>query len=787
MSREETRLSHLAKKNWLRDGDQNSKFFHAYLNVKKHNRVSDMCLVDGTRINSPTNIHQAAVEYFQDFLGQHSNCELPNLNHLISPVISEEENSMLCKDPSLDDIKDALFSIPIDSSPGPDGFGSGFFRKCWDFVKEDLLEATLEFFHSHQLSRFFNSSYIVLIPKARGTPLISHLMYADDIVIFANGSKRSIKGVPIVTGRLKASDFTDLLGKVKKKIAGWKMKLLSIGGRTVLLRHVLSSMATHLLAVLHVPKIVIRELNKLLSSFFWGDYEGKGKRKWVAWKKNCCPIEEGGLGIRDFEDIQRALHMKLAWRLMSGHSLWADFFKGKYVKDKHLSLLVPNKGTRVWKSIVKSIPDVIHNSKWLVREGNISFWYDNWDEDGPLQVHYPVTDYPMIKIKECCIENGWDISLLERLVGQQKANDIYQFLARRKEGQDVLVWLKEKNGNFSTKSAWDCIRIQAPPLNWASWIWHSSIPKKISIMMWKASNNCLSVDAKVQMAGIPMVSKCNCCVFGNMEDLNHVLCTGDFARQLWRMAAVQLGVHMGAFRTWNDQIDFWFRRAGKSSQVKTIFGLIPSIVSWKLWERRCKARFDGHLDTIETVWSAIKSWICRIMHLNQNYMRLHSHDIAILKSLDIPAWIPRAKKITVVKWNPPQRDRVKLNTDGSSLGNPGSAGAGGVIRDDNGKMCAGYVVSLGQGSNNFAELRSLLEGVRRCCQRGFFRVDIETDSQILVNWIKKGKCNVVADFLAKLGAEGLNMDWFEDRGTLPGKLRGLLRMDRIGLPYLRIS
>ncbi|KAF5451149.1 hypothetical protein F2P56_031438, partial [Juglans regia] len=151
MSREETRLSHLAKKNWLKDGDQNSKFFHAILNVKKHNRVSDMFLVDGTHINSPVKIHQAAVDYFNEFLGHHNSCDMPDLNHLISPVISNEENLMLCKDPSIEDIKDALFSIPIDSSPGPDGFGSGFFRTCWEFVKEDLLEATREFFHSHLL------------------------------------------------------------------------------------------------------------------------------------------------------------------------------------------------------------------------------------------------------------------------------------------------------------------------------------------------------------------------------------------------------------------------------------------------------------------------------------------------------------------------------------------------------------------------------------------------------------------------------------------------------------
>lgn len=85
---------------------------------------------------------------------------------------------------------------------------------------------------------------------------------------------------------------------------------------------------------------------------------------------------EGGLGIRDFGDIQRALHMKLAWLFISGQSWWEDFFRRKYVRSNHLSILVPNKGTRFWKSIVRSISNVLSNSKWFVHEGNILFWFD---------------------------------------------------------------------------------------------------------------------------------------------------------------------------------------------------------------------------------------------------------------------------------------------------------------------------------------------------------------------------------------------------------------------------
>ncbi|XP_042988645.1 uncharacterized protein LOC122316177 [Carya illinoinensis] len=137
LNRENTRLSHLAKKRWLKDGDNNSKFFHAYLNAKNQKWINVMNLADGTSLSTPFDIHQAAVDFFKNISGQNNTRSLPNLDDLISPVISDADNFNLCISPSLEDIKIALFSIPIDSSPGPDGFGSSFFRACWDLVHGD--------------------------------------------------------------------------------------------------------------------------------------------------------------------------------------------------------------------------------------------------------------------------------------------------------------------------------------------------------------------------------------------------------------------------------------------------------------------------------------------------------------------------------------------------------------------------------------------------------------------------------------------------------------------------
>ncbi|XP_042978955.1 uncharacterized protein LOC122309511 [Carya illinoinensis] len=124
-----------------------------------------MCLVDGTGLQSSLEIHKAAIDYFQKFLGDSRRIDLPDLSDFVSPVIDAGENSSLCQDPSMEEIKNALFSIPIDSGLGLDSFGSDFYRVCWDFIKDDLLEAVIEFFHTKSFPRFYMTSYIVLIPK----------------------------------------------------------------------------------------------------------------------------------------------------------------------------------------------------------------------------------------------------------------------------------------------------------------------------------------------------------------------------------------------------------------------------------------------------------------------------------------------------------------------------------------------------------------------------------------------------------------------------------------------
>lgn len=56
-------------------------------------------------------------------------------------------------------------------------------------------------------------------------------------------------------------------------------------------------------------------------------------------------------------------------------------------------------------------------------------------------------------------------------------------------------------------------------------------------------------------------------------------------------------------------------------------------------------------------------------------------------------------------WQPPPKGYLKCNIDGASKSNPGIAGYGGVLRDEEGNII--FTFHLGRATNNRAELMAL--------------------------------------------------------------------------------
>jgi len=77
--------------------------------------------------------------------------------------------------------------------------------------------------------------------------------------------------------------------------------------------------------------------------------------------------------------------------------------------------------------------------------------------------------------------------------------------------------------------------------------------------------------------------------------------------------------------------------------------------------------------------------------------------------------------------------RVTVHIDGGARGNPGPAGAGVVVTDPDSKTVlreAGWF--LGRATNNVAEYRALLAGLKAAAALGATEVEVLSDSELIV-------------------------------------------------------
>jgi len=77
-----------------------------------------------------------------------------------------------------------------------------------------------------------------------------------------------------------------------------------------------------------------------------------------------------------------------------------------------------------------------------------------------------------------------------------------------------------------------------------------------------------------------------------------------------------------------------------------------------------------------------------------------------------------------------------LHFDGASKGNPGKSGAGAVLMTEDGRVISRLREGLGIVTNNVAEYRGLILGLKYAIRHGFKRIKVYGDSQLICYQVK---------------------------------------------------
>lgn len=176
---------------------------------------------------------------------------------------------------------------------------------------------------------------------------------------------------------LRKEDLQPVVDKIIKRIAGWRGRLLSYGGKLVLIRACLASIPIYLLSVIKFPKCAVRLINSQMSHCFWNNYEGHHKYHLAKWGLVCQKKDFGGLGIPNLRDLNLCLLASWVWRYSrDDDKLWKQIIDFKYnTMNPNIFPCPVEQASPFWKGVLWAAKATKMGYQWRIGKGNkIRFW-----------------------------------------------------------------------------------------------------------------------------------------------------------------------------------------------------------------------------------------------------------------------------------------------------------------------------------------------------------------------------------------------------------------------------
>jgi hypothetical protein len=90
-------------------------------------------------------------------------------------------------------------------------------------------------------------------------------------------------GLPALVGADRSDCFIHFIERIIQRINGWKEKILSIGGKEILLKAIAQAIPVYAMSVFLIPKGVCKKMMNAIVQFWWGDDANSNKLHWYAW------------------------------------------------------------------------------------------------------------------------------------------------------------------------------------------------------------------------------------------------------------------------------------------------------------------------------------------------------------------------------------------------------------------------------------------------------------------------------------------------------------------------
>ena len=403
-------------------------------------------------------------------------------------------------------------------------------------------------------------------------------------------------GMPLSDSRLKMVDYEEYIDKILSKVRCWKLGLMGLDGRLMLVKQVLSAMVVFQMIALAQPIWLHKLIDKIRRGFLW-ECKGVavGGKCLVSWKLVCRPKMYGGLGISNLQAQGMALRLRWLWQS------WNE-------PDKPWACLP--------MTVDKKLNDLFNASvKFVLGNGErIKFWYEPWLNGVSLSCAAPdlfaCCTRKNLTVSQALQDGRWIRHLRRPLTPAaiiqytklwEAVADVHLLLGT----PDSVIWRWTPNGAYSSATAYAVQFEGCTRLAGQRHIWAADAPLKCRIFAWLAIlEKCLTAD-NLQKRGWPHDPICSLCRAAD-ECVDHLLARCSYTQALWSLMLnrCNLPTTLAPTAATTSLADWWVSNVviANLSNSKGWGGLAVAIW-WFTWCERNARIFQSKASTVSAVFN----------------------------------------------------------------------------------------------------------------------------------------------------------------------------------------
>ena len=168
-----------ARCSWIIQGDWNTSYLQTLVRHRRvGNRILQVRTPEGQLLEELGDIENHFVEFFKNHFCETGTSSvhdlLQELGSIQVPKLDANQILYLDRPVTNEEIEMAIFPLGPRKSPSLDAIPAFFYQELWAIVRQDIFNFVHAFFHSGNLFKAFNQTFITLIPKIRTLEEVAH-------------------------------------------------------------------------------------------------------------------------------------------------------------------------------------------------------------------------------------------------------------------------------------------------------------------------------------------------------------------------------------------------------------------------------------------------------------------------------------------------------------------------------------------------------------------------------------------------------------------------------------